>query len=107
MPRSAGWSTTTPTAGPNRRSRKPAPTAIATGRAGPSVRSSARSRATRSNLRGNIMRTLLFGAMALAVAMPAGGHAAEPDLAAVRAATERFQDVKVALAEGYIADPSN
>ena len=34
---------------------------------------------------------------------PAAG---EPDLAAVRAATDRFRDVKVALAEGYIADPS-
>jgi len=31
--------------------------------------------------------------------------AAEPDLAAVRKATERFRDVKVALAEGYIRDP--
>jgi hypothetical protein len=31
----------------------------------------------------------------------------EPDLAAVRAATERFRDVKVALAEGYIPDPGN
>lgn len=31
--------------------------------------------------------------------------AAEPDLAAVRQATERFKDVKVALAEGYIRDP--
>jgi hypothetical protein len=30
---------------------------------------------------------------------------AEPDLAAVRKATERFRDVKVALAEGYIRDP--
>jgi hypothetical protein len=29
----------------------------------------------------------------------------EPDLAAVRAATERFRDVNVALAEGYIRDP--
>ncbi|MGE3275105.1 MAG: hypothetical protein AB7O67_08325 [Vicinamibacterales bacterium] len=29
----------------------------------------------------------------------------EPDLDAVRAATERFQDVNVALAEGYIRDP--
>jgi len=33
--------------------------------------------------------------------------AAEPTLEQVRAATERFRDVKVALAEGYIADPSN
>jgi hypothetical protein len=31
--------------------------------------------------------------------------AAEPDLAAVRKATERFRDVKVALAEGFIRDP--
>jgi hypothetical protein len=31
----------------------------------------------------------------------------EPTLAEVRQATERFQDVKVALAEGYIRDPSN
>lgn len=29
----------------------------------------------------------------------------EPDLAAVRAATERFRDVNVTLAEGYIRDP--
>jgi hypothetical protein len=35
-------------------------------------------------------------------AQPAAG---EPDLAAVRKATERFRDVKVALAEGYIRDP--
>ena len=33
--------------------------------------------------------------------------AAEPNLAAVRAATERYQDVKVALAEGFIRDPFN
>jgi hypothetical protein len=31
----------------------------------------------------------------------------EPDLTAVRASTERFRDVKVALAEGYIRDPLN
>ena len=33
--------------------------------------------------------------------------AVEPDLAAMRLATERFQDVEVALAEGYIRDPFN
>jgi hypothetical protein len=33
--------------------------------------------------------------------------ATEPTLEQVRAATERFRDVKVALAEGYIADPGN
>jgi len=32
---------------------------------------------------------------------------AEPDLDAVRAATERFRDVDVALAEGYLRDPMN
>jgi hypothetical protein len=31
--------------------------------------------------------------------------AVEPDLTAVRLATERFRDVEVALAEGYIRDP--
>jgi hypothetical protein len=31
----------------------------------------------------------------------------EPTIDEVRAATERFQDVKVALAEGYIRDPMN
>jgi hypothetical protein len=31
----------------------------------------------------------------------------EPSLTEVRKATERFQDVKVALAEGYVADPMN
>jgi hypothetical protein len=31
----------------------------------------------------------------------------EPTLAEVRSATERFRDVKVALAEGYIRDPGN
>src|SRR5690606_29765629 len=40
-----------------------------------------------------------------AVAAPAA--AVEPDLAAVRLATERFRDVEVALAEGYIRDPAN
>jgi hypothetical protein len=31
----------------------------------------------------------------------------EPTLAEVRAATERFRDVSVALAEGYVRDPGN
>ena len=42
-----------------------------------------------------------------AVTKPAPPPAAEPDLVAVRKATERFRDVKVALAEGYIRDPMN
>lgn len=48
-----------------------------------------------------------MGAIALALLQSAAAGASEPDLASVRAATERFQDVKVALAEGYIADPAN
>ena len=32
---------------------------------------------------------------------------AEPGLEAVRAATERFRDVNIALAEGYLRDPMN
>ena len=32
---------------------------------------------------------------------------AEPSLEQVRAATERFRDVKVALAEGYVRDPTD
>ena len=34
-------------------------------------------------------------------------EACEPTLAEVRAATERFRDVKVALAEGYVRDPGD
>ena len=38
---------------------------------------------------------------------PASNPSAEPTLKEVRAATERFRDVKVALAEGYVRDPGN
>ncbi|HEU0284849.1 MAG TPA: hypothetical protein VFR52_06885 [Sphingomicrobium sp.] len=38
-------------------------------------------------------------------AAPPAPAAAEPTLDQVRAATERFRDVKVAVAEGYIRDP--
>lgn len=56
---------------------------------------------------------------AISASVAAGGEAiaggpavsssasSEPSLAAVRAATERFQDVSVALAEGYVRDPLN
>jgi len=46
-------------------------------------------------------------AAAAAATIPHRTSAAEPDLAAVRKATERFRDVKVALAAGYIRDPGN
>ena len=53
---------------------------------------------------------LSSGALALALvfshpAKPA--VSAEPSLAAVRAATARFQDVRQALAEGYVRDPTD
>ena len=44
-------------------------------------------------------------ALALAFTHPSKPAPAEPDLAAVRAATARFQDVNVAIAEGYVRDP--
>lgn len=47
-------------------------------------------------------------AAAMAVCVPAAQAAArEPSLEEVRAATERFRDVKVALAEGYVRDPGD
>ncbi|WP_339913458.1 hypothetical protein [uncultured Brevundimonas sp.] len=52
--------------------------------------------------------TLLSGAVGLAALTVAGTALAEdPSLDAVRAATDRFRDVNVALAEGYIRDPMN
>jgi len=50
---------------------------------------------------------LLVLAAAAAVTACSTSEAAQPDLDAVRAATERFQDVNVALAEGYVRDPGN
>ena len=46
-------------------------------------------------------------AAGMAAATPARHEPGEPTLAEVRQATERFQDVNVALAEGYIRDPFN
>lgn len=47
-------------------------------------------------------------ASAFVMAIPlATQPSAEPSLEQVRAATERFRDVKVAVAEGYIRDPMN
>lgn len=40
-------------------------------------------------------------------ATPAVATSADPDLDAVRAATAKYQDINVALAEGYIPDPGN
>lgn len=49
-------------------------------------------------------------AVAIAICAPraeAKAGASEPSLEEVRAASERFRDVKVALAEGYVPDPMN
>ena len=61
------------------------------------------------------MRVLLassvagFGLLAAVAATrsPARVNNFEPTLSAVRAATQRYRDVNVALAEGYIRDPMN
>ena len=45
-------------------------------------------------------------ALLLGVAAPAAAQS-EPSLAEIRAATERFRNVDVALAEGYVREPSN
>ena len=54
----------------------------------------------------------MIGAAVLTAAIPISSPgtsipAAEPSLDEVRAATARFQDVRVALAEGYVRDPGN
>jgi hypothetical protein len=58
-----------------------------------------------------LLTGLAVGTMfTLAIMAPASGTRAEDDVPtlvqAIRAATERFEDVNVALAEGYIPDPS-
>ena len=67
--------------------------------------------------RGHKLLTGAFAAFVFAAALPPAGTASaserstpgpgEPTLAEVRLATERFRNVNVALAEGYIRDPFN
>lgn len=54
------------------------------------------------------MKFALISAVALAavLAFPGPSRADEYDLEALRAAVEKYEDVNVALAEGYIPDPS-
>jgi hypothetical protein len=55
----------------------------------------------------HLLRALLPLALcAVPAAAPAQVNA-QADIAAMRAATARFRDVRVALAEGYVADPGN
>ena len=56
------------------------------------------------------MRQYLLGLALLAsisVPVQAAPTVAEPELSAVRAASERFRDVRQALAEGYVPAPGN
>ncbi|MBB3764111.1 hypothetical protein [Sphingomicrobium lutaoense] len=53
-------------------------------------------------------KMVLIGALgALSCVSPALADPGEPSLEAVKAATERFKDINVALAEGYVPDPMN
>src|SRR5688572_15972493 len=55
-------------------------------------------------------KSLMIVPLALVLAAatpPASVPARDPSLAEVLAATERFRDVKVAEAEGYVREPSN
>ena len=52
------------------------------------------------------LAALAAGALTFLLQSPASAQA-EPDLGAVRAAAERFRDVNVALAEGYVPAPGN
>lgn len=53
------------------------------------------------------MLSLLSLAAALAAANADSKPAGEPELSAVKAATERYRDVKAAVADGYMRDPAN
>ena len=60
-----------------------------------------------SAIRLAALAATLFAAPAFGQARPVSdAPAAAPTIAAIRAATQRFRDVKVALAEGYVPDPS-
>ena len=50
---------------------------------------------------------IIGAALALALAPANAGVPSQTDLAPVRAASERFRDVKVALAEGYVPAPGS
>src|SRR3569832_371605 len=50
---------------------------------------------------------LLTATAAVRPTRPESDPTRDPSVKEVRAATERFRDVKVALAEGYVRDPGN
>ena len=57
-------------------------------------------------LLGSALALLSAASPAAVVNDPGPASPSEPTIAQVRAAVEKYRDVKVALAEGYIADPS-
>ena len=63
-------------------------------------------------MRNNLFRiaailSVLYPAALAPAADTAVLQSGEPDLAAVRKATEKYRDVRVALAEGFVRDPMN
>lgn len=53
------------------------------------------------------MKLIVIALAALAASSQPATPRSEPSLEEIRAATERFRDVKVALVEGYVPDPMN
>ena len=54
-----------------------------------------------------MLKVLMIAPLALVLGAAAPAPARDPSLADVIAATERFKDVKVAEAEGYVREPTN
>lgn len=61
----------------------------------------------KNSLRTIVVTTAAVLAAANGTALAGTPGPGEPTLAEVRAATEKYQDVKVALAEGFIRDPTD
>lgn len=58
------------------------------------------------SISGSMVRSVALAAGLSVAGLGTAGADEASDIAAVRAATEKYQDVNVALAEGYIADPA-
>lgn len=58
-------------------------------------------------MRATIGAAVLAAAMGLCASASLAGNPSEPSLDEVRALTAKYQDVNVALAEGFIRDPGN
>jgi hypothetical protein len=58
-------------------------------------------------MRAKIGAAALVAVMGLCASASPAGSPGEPSLEEVRSLTAKYQDVKVALAEGYVRDPAN